>query len=202
MRLLQLIWKLAIQTFYYALLLICFAVIGSILMSKLTGGEPSFYGYKLKTVLSGSMEPTIHTGSIIAVSPVEIGTGNRFKAGDIITFRADEQRLITHRIIDVRSNKSGDTVLYRTQGDNNDAPDSALVPSANIVGAYTGFTIPYAGYFLSFAGTKTGNIVLLIVPGLLLLLYGAFSIWKVITRLEQQLNGQKNPYSGSNPSSD
>lgn len=202
MRLLQLIWKLAIQTFYYALLLICVAVIGSILMSKLTGGEPSFYGYKLKTVLSGSMEPTIHTGSIIAVSPVEIGAGNRFKAGDIITFRADEQRLITHRIIDVRSNKSGDTVLYRTQGDNNDAPDSALVPSANIVGAYTGFTIPYAGYFLSFAGTKTGNIVLLIVPGLLLLLYGAFSIWKVITRLEQQLNGQKNPYSGSNPSSD
>lgn len=195
----RLIWKLTIQILYYMTLLLCVAVIGSTLMTKITGEEPNFYGYKLKTVLSGSMEPAIRTGSVIAISPSEIGTGNHFKIGDIITFRAGEHRLITHRIIEVKINKADNSVLYRTQGDNNHAPDSALVSPANIIGAYTGFTIPYAGYFISFAGTKTGNIALLILPGLLLFLYGAFSIWKVISRLEQQLNDQENPYSGSNP---
>ncbi|MFD3260352.1 signal peptidase I SipW [Paenibacillus lentus] len=198
----RLLSKLAIQTIYYVLVLVCIAVIGSILMSKITGGEPSFYGYKLKTVLSGSMEPTIQTGSVIAISPREAAADmNRFEVGDIITFRADEQRLITHRIIEVRNNEAGDTPLYRTQGDNNHAPDSALVSPNHIVGVYTGFTIPYAGYFLSFAGTKTGSIVLLIVPGLLLFLYGVFSLWKVISRLEQQpsIPIHTNSDSGSNP---
>lgn len=32
-------------------------------------GEPQVFGYQLKTVLSGSMEPEIKTGSIIAVKP-------------------------------------------------------------------------------------------------------------------------------------
>lgn len=199
----RLLWKLAIQTIYYMLVLLCIAVIGSILMSKITGGEPSFYGYKLKTVLSGSMEPTIQTGSVIAISPQKAADASRFEIGDIITFRADEQRLITHRIIEVRSSEAGDTPLYRTQGDNNDAPDSALVSPNHIVGVYTGFTIPYVGYFLSFAGTKTGSIVLLIVPGLLLFLYGVFSLWKVISRLEQQpsvqIHANSDSDSGSNP---
>ncbi|AZK46278.1 signal peptidase I SipW [Paenibacillus lentus] len=193
----RLIWKTAVQALYCIILLFCVAVIGSILVAKITGDEPSFYGYKLKTVLSGSMEPAIRTGSVIAISTSDIGSGNRFKTGDIITFQADKHRLITHRIIEVRMNKADNNVLYRTQGDNNQAPDSALVSPANIVGAYTGFTIPYAGYFISFAVTKTGSIALLIIPGLLLFLYGAFSICKFISRLEQQLNDRVSPNSGS-----
>lgn len=189
----RLIGKLAIRTVYYLLVIICMAVIGAILWSRITGGEPSFYGYQLKTVLSGSMEPEIQTGSVIAISPQRPEAMKRFEAGDIITFRADEQRLITHRIIEVRTSESGGQILYRTQGDNNDAPDSALVRPDNIIGSYTGFTLPYAGYFLSFAGTRTGSLLLLIVPGLLLFLHGAYSIWKVISQLEQTSSNHDGP---------
>ncbi|GAA0136581.1 signal peptidase I [Paenibacillus sp. YSY-4.3] len=179
----KLIGKLAAQMVYYLTVVACLAVLGSVLLTRLTGGEPSFYGYQLKTVLSGSMEPVIRTGSVIAISP---RTADHFQVGDIITFRADEQRLITHRIVEARSSEASGQMLYRTQGDNNDAPDSTLVIPANIVGVYTGFTVPYAGYLLSFAGSKNGSLLLLIVPGLLLFLYGALSIWKVISQLEQR----------------
>ncbi|MUG47316.1 signal peptidase I SipW [Paenibacillus woosongensis] len=181
----RLLWKLAAQTVYYLTAAVCLTVLGSVLLSRITGGEPNFYGYQLKTVLSGSMEPTIRTGSVIAISPHHAGTGIPFQAGDIITYRADEQRLITHRIIEVRSSEAGGQIMYRTQGDNNDAPDSALVVPSNIVGVYTGFTIPYAGYLLRFAGSKAGSLLLLVVPGLILLLYGACSIWKALSQLEQ-----------------
>ena len=49
------------------LILMAFLVVSS----KASGGEPQAFGYQLKTVLSGSMEPTFKTGSIIAVKPVE-----------------------------------------------------------------------------------------------------------------------------------
>ncbi|MCM3700597.1 signal peptidase I SipW [Paenibacillus macerans] len=157
-------------------------VAGSVVMSKMSGSGPSFYGYQLKTVLSGSMEPSIPTGSIVAIKPG--GDMTRFAAGDVITFRADEEKLITHRIVEVISNEQTGQLLYRTKGDNNDAADLEPVDPANITGVYTGFTVPYAGYALNFAGTKLGNVTLLIIPGVLLFLYALASLWKAISALE------------------
>ncbi|MGZ7440847.1 signal peptidase I SipW [Paenibacillus sp. TH7-28] len=159
-------------------------VAGSVVMSKMSGSGPSFYGYQLKTVLSGSMEPSIPTGSIVAIKPG--GDMTRFAAGDVITFRADEEKLITHRIVEVISNEQTGQLLYRTKGDNNDAADLEPVDPANITGVYTGFTVPYAGYVLNFAGTKLGNVTLLIIPGVLLFLYALASLWKVISALEDK----------------
>lgn len=158
-------------------------VLGSFITSKISGGEPGFYGYQVKSVLSGSMEPSIKTGSIITIKPFSDTTS--FQEGDVITFREAEDRLITHRIIEVVKNELTGQVSYRTQGDNNDAPDLNAVLSANVIGKYTGFTIPYAGYAASFAGSKTGNVTLLIIPGILLVLYAMFTLWRAISSLEE-----------------
>lgn len=160
-----------------------FTVAGSVVLSKVSGNEPNFYGYQLKTVLSGSMEPSIPTGSVAAIKPG--GDMTRFKVGDVITFRSSDNKLITHRIVEVTRNEESGQVLYRTKGDSNGAADSAPVNPANITGVYTGFNVPYVGYVLSFAGTKTGNVVLLIIPGLLLFLYALVSLWKAIAGLEE-----------------
>lgn len=158
-------------------LLICLAVV--VVVSKASGGEPQFFGYQLKTVLSGSMEPGIQTGSIIAVKLAEDKAS--YKEGDVITFQAEEDMLITHRIMEVT--KNGDSVLYRTKGDNNNAEDSDPVLAENVVAGYTGFTVPYVGYFNDFAQSQNGAFLLLI-PGLLLLLYSAFTIWKALSAIE------------------
>lgn len=148
------------------------------ILTKAAGEEPSLFGYQLKAVLSGSMEPEIQTGSIISIKPVDDPT--RFKKGDVITFRTRDDTLITHRIIEVK----GDGQQYITQGDGNNGPDVEPVLAENIVGEYTGFNVPYIGYVLQYANSKQGAVLLLILPGLLLLGYAIVTIWRTLRLVE------------------
>lgn len=153
-----------------------------VISSRAAGGEPEVFGYQLKTVLSGSMEPGIKTGSIIAVKPG--GDMTRFKEGDVITFKQDEHILVTHRVTDVI--KSGEHTMYKTKGDNNQTEDLNPVLSENVVAEYFGFTIPYVGYFIDFAKSKNGSALLLFLPGLLLIGYAAVTIWQVISSIDRK----------------
>ena len=154
-------------------------------VSRASGGEAELFGYQMKTVLSGSMEPVFKTGSIIAVETLQNDKEKRtLENGEVITFLTEDNILITHRILDVQ--KSGDNVLYKTKGDSNDAADTDLVSSENVRAVYTGWTIPYAGYFIEFFHTKNGALFLMIVPGILLLGYSAIMIIQGLRELEQQ----------------
>jgi signal peptidase I len=172
-------WVSRITTYVLFAALIVMAVV--VVSSKASGGEPEIAGYQLKTVLSGSMEPGIQTGSLIAVKPD--GDMKRFKNGDVITFMDKEEKLITHRITEVMA--SGEQVMYRTKGDNNNAEDLEPVLSENVVAEYTGFTIPYLGYLVNFAQSRNGAFLLLI-PGILLLCYSGLTIWRTLGEIEKQ----------------
>ncbi len=164
--------------------LVFLLVVVAVVISKASGGEPAFFGYQIKTVLSGSMEPGIHTGSIVAIKPG--GDMTRFQKGDVITFMNPENILITHRVIDATVNTATGEATYTTKGDNNDAADSAAVSSTNVVGQYTGVTVPYVGYAMNFAVSKAGSVMLMIIPGLLLLLYALYTSWKAVSALEKK----------------
>lgn len=168
------------RIFTSVMLLLFVIMVLAVIISKASGGEPSFFGYQLKTVLSGSMEPTFMTGSIIAVDPNRDMT--QLVENEIITFMDGDRRLITHRIIEVIRNE--DNVFYRTKGDNNDGPDAGLVNSKNVTAVYTGFTLPYIGYMFNFASSKMGSVILLIIPGVLLFGYSIITTWRAISQLE------------------
>lgn len=88
-------------------------------------------------VLSGSMEPSIPTGSVIfTLSDEEICIG------DIITFQK-QGTVITHRI-DGRTQNG-----YITKGDANSLVDAGTVSIDQIIGKVL-FYIPYLGYLISF----------------------------------------------------
>ncbi len=152
-----------------------------VISTKASGDEPELFGYQLKTVLSGSMEPEFKTGSVIVVEPG--GDMTRFQKGDIITFMENQDKLITHRVIDIVH--TGGNIMYETKGDNNNAPDSTLVMSENVVAHYSGVTIPYLGYVGKFSQSKEGAALLLILPGVALLLYAGISIWQGLNQLEK-----------------
>ena len=181
-KVLKIISNLITAILFLLLIFMVFVVVSS----KASGGEPQVLGFQLKTVLSGSMEPTFKTGSIIAIKPLKNPTN--LKKDDVITFMESSDVLITHRITEVM--KSGDQVMYKTKGDNNRSADANPVTSQNVVGQYSGFTIPYVGYFLDYAKTKNGTALLLIIPGLLLLGYSGITI----------LNGLKEIKGSSNSS--
>lgn len=168
-----------IAVLFYVALLFMFFVIGSAIFS---GGEPYLFGYQIKTVLSGSMEPNIKTGSIIIVKTG--GDPTAFKKNDIITFKAEENRIVTHRILDVIE-KNGQT-MYRMKGDNNKTKDMNLVLPQNIIGKYTDITIPYIGYFIEFTKSKGGSLLLFLIPGLLLFGYSLITIWKTFIQPKRE----------------
>ncbi|MDM5331343.1 signal peptidase I SipW [Neobacillus sp. CF12] len=164
------------------LFLILILMIFLFVSTKVSGGEPQVFGYQLKTVLSGSMEPGIKTGSIILVKPGR--DMEKLNKGDVITFINEDRVIVTHRILEVI--KSGEQVSYRTKGDNNKTADPNSVLSNNILAKYTGFTIPYVGYIADFAKSKAGNALFLILPGILLICYSLFSIWNSFSQLEKR----------------
>ncbi|MEG6588809.1 signal peptidase I SipW [Paenibacillus barengoltzii] len=161
-----------------------FTVAGSVVLSKVFDSESTIYGYQLSTVLSDSMDPVIPRGSVVIIQPG--GDMTRFNVSDVITFQSRDNKRITHRIVEVTQDEHSSQVLYRTKGDNNNAADVELVHPAHVTGVYTGLNIPYAGYILSFADSKTGKVTLLILPGLLLFLYTVVVLWKAIARLEDE----------------
>jgi signal peptidase len=175
------VWKITSNIITGILFLLLIFMIFVVVSSKASGGEPNFLGYQLKTVLSGSMEPTFMTGSVIAVKPVE--NAANLKKDDIITFKESEDKLITHRIVGV--NKSGNQTMYVTKGDNNRSKDSSPVIAQNVVAKYSGFSIPYVGYFLDYAKSKNGTALLLILPGILLLIYSGVSIIKALKEIDK-----------------
>lgn len=147
-----------------------------IVSSKVSGEEPSLFGYQIKTVLSGSMEPKIQTGSIIFIQQTE--KNDLLIEGDVITFLTEENILVTHRIIEVKGND------YITKGDSNNGIDIHPVLLQNIIGKYTGITIPYIGYVMGFANTKLGSALLLILPGLYLIGYSFIIIGRPSREIE------------------
>lgn len=175
-----------ITTTLLFIVLICTVLV--VISFRASGGEPSILGYQLKTVLSGSMEPKIQTGSIIAIVPG--GDITRFEKGDVITYRTEDDILITHRIVQVKR----DGKEYITKGDNNDEPDMKPVLAKNIVGIYTGFTIPYIGYAINFMNSSSGAGLLLVLPGILLLGFSVITIWSAL----QQADGSRSKNSTEN----
>lgn len=126
-----------------------------------------FAGFKVFTVLSGSMEPAYHTGSVIYVKEVDY---TQLQAGDVITFMISEDMVATHRIVGVVPDDEDTSVLrYRTKGDANDSEDGTLVHYKNIIGSPV-FTIPYLGYVASYIQSPPGSYISIAAAAFILML--------------------------------
>ena len=118
-------------------------------------------------VLSGSMEPTYHVGSLIYVKDVDY---QELKVGDPITYLINEKTVVTHRIIEVLVDEEDpDTIRYFTQGDANEAPDGTSVHYKNIIGKPV-FSVPYLGYVSNYIQNPPGRYVAIAGGALLVLL--------------------------------
>jgi signal peptidase I len=160
--------------------------------SRITGSQPSIMGNQLMLVLSGSMEPSLKTGSVIGVKPLQ--DSSSLKVGDIITFNSPikSNTIVTHRITEIKG--SGDFLEYVTKGDNNKTEDPIAVPKSMVIGKHSDIHIPYAGYILGFLQSKKGIALSLIIPGILLIVYNAFSLWRTFKKWDTTKNiSSQNP---------
>lgn len=114
---------------------------------------------KMFTVLSGSMEPSIHVGSVVVIKPV-----SNYKIGDVITFGKTDIPT-THRIAEMKVVEG--EMVYQTKGDANDSPDGEEVNAKDIRGKVM-FSIPWFGYVVDFVKKPMGLMVVIIVPSVII----------------------------------
>lgn len=144
---------------------------------RLVGVQPLY-------VMSGSMEPAFHVGSLIFVQKTE---PEDIEVGDPITYTINEDGdYSTHRVIQIETRETGtrfvlddngenvldaagDPIIeeypldetcyyFHTKGDANEAPDGAPVYYKNVVGVPK-VTIPYLGYLAQWLQTARGRIM-------------------------------------------
>jgi signal peptidase I len=127
--------------------------------------QSSIWGFKVMTVLTGSMAPDIQPGDVIVVKPIK---PENAQVKDVITYRNSNNTLITHRIVN-RVEKQNQ-LFFQTKGDANNVNDERLVSSNQLVGSLL-FHIPKAGYVADFIKSPMG-IVLFIVMGACMLIMG------------------------------
>ncbi|MHB8963545.1 MAG: signal peptidase I [Saccharofermentanales bacterium] len=151
---------------FFFILLLALLIGFFVLQGKLSGNVPSVFGNKLYVVLSGSMEPSIHVGSLIVVKSVDTTS---LMTHDVITFNhLDSGKIITHRIVEITENSNAR--YFTTRGDANDTNDFESIRYENVIGKVV-FTIPWIGSVINFANTKNGILFLVIIPGLLLVAF-------------------------------
>lgn len=127
-------------------------------------------GYRLYTVLSGSMMPTIPIGSLV----VSKNTTSDIHNNDIITFEeVGSSRLITHRVVEVKEG------AFITKGDANAVVDILPVAQKDIRGKYIRH-IPKAGTVLEFIKSPRGLVPFVILPAVILVILELQSIVHIL----------------------
>ena len=148
-------------------------VLGATVVFALVLALPSITGHRSLTVLTGSMEPTLETGSVVVdevIHPTEA------RVGDIVTFTdpANSDRLITHRLR--RARFEGNTAHMVTRGDANDTPERWDVELDGEIGRVA-FHVPKLGQVRALVGTREGYLAVMAA----LLLLGAWvlkDVWR------------------------
>jgi signal peptidase len=156
----------------------------------LTVTLPYVFGYRSLTVLSGSMEPTLHVGDVVVVSEISPLDA---RIGDVVSFRdpADSTRLITHRVRSIQ--RSGTYVEFVTKGDANTSVEHWKVTQDATIGLVH-YRVWRIGYALFYFRGRFGRLFLVVIPALLLGVYEIVRIWR-----PQPEDGSEEELAGESP---
>jgi signal peptidase len=147
-------------------------------------------GFQVLIVQSGSMEPAIHTGSVVVLQAKA-----KYEEGQVVTFGAVATKVpTTHRI--VGSKIEAGELVFVTKGDANDEVDVELLKPENIRGLVL-FSIPVLGYLLDFAKQPMGFALLIGLPAALIIFEEVGKIVEAVKRerrKEEELALDGNPF--------
>ena len=151
---------------------------------------PRLMGWVPLTVLTGSMEPNIPVGSQVYVKPVD--SAENISVGDVISFmpNPDDETLVTHRVVGISSNSSGEKT-FTVKGDANNSPDPEPVRPKQIRGVVM-YHLPYVGY-LSVEVDGKKKIIIALIAGMSLICY---AVWQIILIIRDRVAGPRDVSSG------
>lgn len=126
---------------------------------------PRAFGYEIYTVISGSMEPAIPTGSLVYVKYIQ---PEEIQTEDVIAFLGTGcgwVSIVTHRVV----SNSAAMGNFITKGDANSDNDMNPIPYANYIGKVQLSVPKLGGIFQTITGTN-GKIAAVSMIGLAIVL--------------------------------
>jgi signal peptidase len=159
-------------------------LLGAVLLALATCGldlGQHFGGYRMYSILSGSMSPGMPMGSLALSAPVPT---SELRVGDVLTFhpphRADV--LVTHRVwrivpnsTDLATGAKGPVLM--TKGDANAGPDLWRVPVQGIAMKRVA-SVPKLGYAMMQLQTRAVRIALVMLPVVAFGIYLMVELWR------------------------
>ena len=136
----------------------------SVLLLLAVLAAPPLIGLSLQTILSGSMEPYLKTGALIAM--VKTNPGD-VQVGDVIGFKVEGMDTpVCHRVIELIDAEQGGG--FKTKGDANETPDPWVVKPESLLGRVV-FHLSWVGYISKFIKTPRGFALLLGLPATIIM---------------------------------
>jgi signal peptidase len=143
---------------------------------------PVLFHLQRYVITGGSMEPTIHKGSVVFDRVVPVSD---LRVGDVITFRPpDGVSQVTHRIVNA-SRDDGGRPVFKTRGDANQYADPWTVSFPRGVQARYWFSVPYVGYVLGLLSFASVRMLFLALPALVVGISLLVSVWRDVRRGDQ-----------------
>ena len=133
--------------------------------------------YNAYVVRSESMRPSINMGDVVFSGPLDGPLSGELEVGSIVTYQRGSE-LITHRVLSIE----GGSIV--TKGDAVEDTDPSPISISNIAGTYL-FRIPYLGYISTYARTKQGWFLVVVLPASILIGF-------LIREIQKELKKQKN----------
>lgn len=125
-------------------------------------------GLEVFAIRGGSMRPAVPLGAAVITART---APDAIQVGDIVTIRADNGVVYTHRVTEVDASEAD--VWLHTKGDANTTADAAPVPVTSVVGIVR-LSIPLLGYLIVLLATPAGIVSILAYASALLL-----AIWEL-----------------------
>lgn len=163
--------KIILNSVFY--IVIIAMLLGAFIFATSGSSDKSIFGYRIYSVMSGSMTPVYPKGSLVVV---KLTKPEDIKVGDDITFYNPDstKEVWTHRVTQVVTDYGNNGICFRTQGVANPNEDPFVTLGGNVVGVVS-FSVPYAGYALDYI---QNNIVISIV-----IIFLALTLIKLIITL-------------------
>ena len=152
--------------------LMCFVMI-----FKMSGKNPSLFGYQFYVIVSPSMEPELSVGDVILSKKYK---GQPIETGDIITFLGREGSLegkvVTHQVIDVE--EINGELSITTKGLANNIEDPSI--TQNDVLSVMKYKTVVFGFIYRLMSSTPGFIFLILLPLLILIASEIYRLAKIL----------------------
>ena len=171
-----------------------FLLVASILVLLALSLTPTQIGFSLHSIISGSMEPALNTGGLIALKTIP---PEKVNLEDIICFNeADSAIPICHRVIDKEITETG--FNFRTKGDALEEADNWIVSSENLLGIVV-YHLPFLGLLAKNIRTPLGFFITIVIPAIIIIILEIINYLKPTrARVQRAAELRKNMLSPAN----